>query len=168
MFHRNPNTRTLIELLEASAQEYATVTYETMKEAIGMSVQEAPGHGYLATAIKHLLNEKNWVFEVIRKVGVRRAKPEEVVDNSGAAIRRQKRLANRAIRKMTALSPTEYESLPSAKQVLHNTRLSILGVVAEFSSGKAERKIQEKALGASLPPAKMLELMFAGKKEQSA
>lgn len=157
MFSRRPETNILIKLLTEAAG-YELLPDEVLNGAIGMPARSGKGYGYLRTAMRTVLMEKNWVFEVVAKQGVRRAKPEEVVDNSATALTRQRRLAQRSTRKLSALSPEEYKSLSAEKQVLHNTRLSMFGVIEVFSMGATEKKIQAKALTAALPPKQMLEL----------
>jgi len=157
MQHRAYQTIAIVELLQA-ASDYQIVTYAAIYDAIGMSAQRGRGYGFLSTAQGIVLSERGLVFEAVRGVGVCRAKPEDVVDNSGADLMRQKRISRKSMRKLAALSPAEYQSMEPAKQVTHNIRFSLHGLMAELATPKTEKRIEQHALTSSIPPAKMFEL----------
>lgn len=166
MFSMKLETKTLVSLMLAKL-DYELLTYKDLSAAIGMDVRRGPGYAYLSSAMRHILSDKQIVFEVVRGQGVRRAKPDEIVDNGGAAIRRMNRHARRSVRKISALSQEEYESLPNDKRIKHNVRISILGAVAACSTEKAELRVEAATKSAPLPPAKMFEL-FAPEKGGAA
>ncbi len=127
----------LIRRLER-AQLGEIVAYDELSQLAMGSVQHEKRFA-LKTAEEHLLSEKNWVFEAVVNVGVKRLNDVEIVKTGEAAIAKTHRASRRALKK---LSCVDFDKLPKNQQIDHNVRFSILGALDHITKPKQVKQIE--------------------------
>lgn len=127
----------LIKRLE-KAQIGETITYDELSKVAMADVKEEK-RGALMTAQKHVLNEKQFVFETIRNVGIKRINDSEIVAHAEGPIQRIQRISRRALRR---LSCVDFEKLSNREKVLHNTKMSALGMLHHLSAPSKIKQIE--------------------------
>lgn len=153
------DTQMIYERLEKSAIG-ELVEYQELSALIGTDVQ-SKGRGYMETARRMAMRDKGMVFEPVRNVGLKRLADTEIVRSGQAYISKIRRHARRGMRVLVSVQ--DFNSLPNDLKVRHNATASMLGAVAQFSGGAAQKRIEgavEQA-GQKISYAKTLEL-FGG------
>lgn len=156
------DTQMLYERLE-KAQIGDLIKYEELSAIIGSDVQ-IKGRGSLQSARKMAMRDKSMVFESVRDIGIKRLADAEIVRSGQAYISRIRRHARRGMRVLVSVQ--NFEALPNDLKIRHNATASMLGAVAQFSGGAAQKRIEDavEAAGNKISYAKTLEL-FGGARE---
>lgn len=128
-----------IAFLLRQAQIGDVVTYEAISEAIGRDVRENC-MGALQTARSLVQRENRMVFDVVRKIGLKRLDNDSIVDLSDRAREQARRLAKRTSKKLVCV---DYDSLSREKQTKHNASLSVFSCIAELSTNKAQARLSK-------------------------
>ncbi len=152
---RSIDTDTLVRRLR-EVDVGGFVSYENLNELIGRDVQNGARH-ILRSAVMILLREDRRVFAPVRDEGLKRLNDREIVGTGLETTARIRRLARRGARKVTAVE--NYDALPKADQVAHNTHLSIFGAIGQFTRPRMVQRLTGAVEEAQkrLPLAKMLE-----------
>ena len=148
------DTRLLYQVL-VGLSPGASVTYRELSKVIGRDVQTKARH-HLSGAMRKALSE-GVVTESVRNEAVKRLTDAEIVSCIGGEARgRQRRIAGKAIRK---LSTVKYESLSPVQRVKHNAELSQLGALKAFAGDRIAVKLEKRVgqQGEQLAIAKTLE-----------
>ena len=93
----------------------------------------------LSTGKKFMLSEKQWVFESVVNVGLKRLNDTDIVKTGEAAIGRAHRLAHKQLKKLACV---DFDRLPKSQQIDHNVRFSILGVLDHLTKPRQIKKIE--------------------------
>ncbi len=136
------------------------IEYQELTALIGTDVQNK-GRGYMETARRMALRDKGMVFQPVRGVGLKRLADTEIVQSGQAYITKIRRHARRGMRVLVSVQ--DFGALPNDLKVRHNATVSMLGAVAVFSGGAAQKRVEgavEKA-GQKISYTKTLEL-FGG------
>lgn len=133
------DTRAIVQRL-ARCKPQDMVTYKELSALVGRNIQNGARY-LLSSAIRALLRDR-MVFESVRNEGVKRLADGEIVDTSGTILPRVRRMAKRGIRKLTAVE--NFNELPNAAKVKHNTAISHLGLLAHLSTEKSAAQIEVK------------------------
>lgn len=128
----------LIKRLE-KAEVGETITYKELS-SIAMADVQREKHGALSTATKHVLNEKQIVFEAVRGIGLKRANDAEIVAHSEGSIERIRRISKRAQKRLTCV---DFDKLSNADRVAHNARMSMFGVLHYISAPGKLKQIEK-------------------------
>lgn len=150
------DARLLIDLL-SKVGIGETVGYDTLSEAIGRDVR-GTAYSQLATARRHLLRDKQMVFEAVHNVGIKRLSDAEIVATGESAVGRVRRAARRGTQRLTSVQ--DFDALPNALKLKHNAYLSTLGAIGMLAKGSAVKKVEEavSASSGALPIGRTLEL----------
>lgn len=148
------DTRAIIKRL-TSANPGDTVTYAEISALIGRNIQNGARY-VLTSAIKHELADGR-VWEAVRKEGVKLLRDNEIVSVGEQAMPRIRRVARKAVRKLTAVQ--DFSALPNEQKIRHNTLISALGVLAHLTKPKQLTAVEERVRqsSAALPIGKTLE-----------
>ena len=135
-FEKSADTKILISVLGEAAVGQI-ITYEQMSKAIGRDVRQFAFNA-MRSARLALLRDKQYVFGVETRVGLKRLDDSQIVDASESDRRRLKRTANRAISKLAVV---KYEALSDEKKKQHTVASAQMGAIAMFSGKSASNKI---------------------------
>lgn len=125
-----------------------TITYADMNKIISGNVQGKQRH-CIETARKHLMNDKQMVFETIPKIGVIRVSDSKIVSNSSGSINRIGRSAKRA---MAKLACADYNKLDQGEKMKHNTNAAMLGTLRFMTQASSIKKLETNTVVASKIP----------------
>jgi hypothetical protein len=155
------DTKLLAQVIEKMEPGHV-LTYEELSSLIGRDVRKR-ARGNLRSARLSALRSHGVVTEAVTSVGIKRLEDTENVGTTGDAARRRiRRLANRAVQKLTAVN---FDELTNDLKIKQNTELSQLGALRAFSRDAVSEKIAAKVAASNqqLAIAKTLEV-FSGEK----
>lgn len=152
----SPDAITLRKRLETLAPG-DSVTYAELTKLIGGDVQRSR-HGALYRARAILMREKSMVFAAMKGEGLKRLTDDEIAKTGYGVIRTVRRASSRGMKRLACVS--EFEKLSSDAQTAHNTAMSVLGTLHQFTAPARVEKIEGavREQKAALPSGKMLEM----------
>lgn len=129
-----------LELIKrlSTAKVGELIPYKELSD-IAMSDVQTEKRGALVTATKHLLNEKQMVFEAVRNVGLKRANDSEIVAHSEGPIEKIRRISKRAMKRLTCV---DFDKLPNDQKIAHNSKMSVLGVLHQVTAPGKLKQIE--------------------------
>lgn len=147
-------------LTEAAIDE--TITYDELTKLIGINVRTG-GYRYVKAAREKALREKQMVFEVVSKVGIRRLSASDVVDHVEGYSSRIRKASRKAFVKLTSIND-QYKTLSREKQLRHNLLASVHGAIAHMTTEKTLKRVEAglKDSSEALPVQKTLEAFREG------
>lgn len=129
----------LREMLD-SGQEL--VPYETISNAIGKDAQ-TDGYSHVYSARRIVENERKCVFVIVPRIGIKVAKPTEVINVMGSGLEHGKRTYRRVMRRGITLAPIEkQESLTPEGKSLYMNRLHRAAIHLHFDSPGSVKKLK--------------------------
>jgi len=155
----------ILEGVLDKAEEGELLTYKKLSDAIGRPVQIGRGRGYLDTARRRQLHDKQRNFITIRNEGIKLAAPEECVEDGQSAMVASRRKARRGRKK---LASADYDRLNAQDQVKHNTIYSTLGIMEMITKAPRQKKLGAavaKAQNNLLPDRMAIDVLFNGEKK---
>jgi len=152
------DTRILIQQIESRLvdKQVETLTYDELSKAIGRDIKQADH--LLRTARRHAEKNNNVLIDVVIGVGLK------LTDDYSGNLQRategiRRRSKRQLVRTIRALSADENVGTSELTEI--NTRVSVLGVINEFTRPKTIKKIREKVQANSskeIPTAETLQL----------
>jgi hypothetical protein len=133
-------TRDLAGLL-ATAQVGETITYQQMRDVIGVDPQNGARH-VLASARRVVLRENGSVFDVVANVGIVRLGNDGIVDSSQSDVRRIRKAATRGLRKVGA---ADIGSLSNDKRITAVATAAVLQLAADSASKRGVDRLKSLA-----------------------
>lgn len=130
------------------------VTYDELSSIIHSDVRK-DGRGALYSAKNRALRDNQIVLEAVRNVGLKRLNDISIATNVGPSCLRKIRSTARS-GKRKLVSVQDFEALPNAAKLTHNTHLSFLGAIDLMSKHHKIRKLEQQAKQTALPPADAL------------
>jgi hypothetical protein len=130
------------------------ISYKELSELVGRDVQDK--HRYLlASARRRLERSERIVFDVLKGEGLVRIGDDDIAMGSTRTVGRIHRAALRGRRRLAA---GDYNAMSRRAQTVHNTNLSVLGVMEHFTRPSQVKKLEGKieSGGKSLPLQKTL------------
>jgi hypothetical protein len=149
---RSIQAQQLIERLE-EATTGELIPYAELSALIGEDVQNE-ARGYLATARRRLLKDKQLFFATIFNEGVRLLNSSEVVNTIDPA----GRVHRIALRSKEALAAADYGELSTEDRTTLNLKNTIIHFVGHLTKRKSQLLIQQRVGETALPPGRLLEL----------
>lgn len=133
------------------------VKYDDMSAMIGRDIRSVRAQWILGSARRRALVQARMLFAAVPKVGIQRLNDSQIVDTGDDALKRIHRLSLRTGRKMTAIQ--NFEALPAAKKLQHNTQVSALAMLAHMTKDGQMKKLEAAVSKAqvALPLQKTLE-----------
>ena len=134
------------------------ILYSELNGIIGRSVQKGSGYGVMQTARRKAMNENNMVFSTIANVGLKRLQDGEIAQ-SGESVRRAiRRKAKAGIKTLSCVQ--NFDGLSKEDKLQHNTNMSMIGAIYQFSSTNTVKKISNvvETTSSAIPVVKTLEL----------
>jgi hypothetical protein len=131
-------SRFMIQKLE-TVEIGQTVTYEELSAAAGEPV--SGGNPALQTAIRRLRRDKDMVFAVIRKIGVKLLRDTETVDYASSY---QSRVRHIARKSFEIGSKVDFATLPQQYQMKQSANASIMATLAQMTSSAKVMEIEKK------------------------
>lgn len=122
-----------------------TISYDDLNKIVMGDIRKKKYH-CLATARRHLLHEKQMVFETISTVGIQRASDSEIVENSSSAFKRINKISRR---EMSKLACADYEKLSKDEQLKHNANASMIATLRFITQPSQVKKLESKAVTSS-------------------
>jgi hypothetical protein len=154
MFAPSVEVKAVYERLE-KAQVNEIVTYAELKELIAMDPR-GRGYAVVKSAREKILREKQYVFEVERKHGIKRLAPADIIESSGSNGERIRRISKKAFQKLTSVNG-EFATLTHEQKMRHNMLASVYGAIAHMTSKPTLKRVEAKLGEAALPVQKTLE-----------
>lgn len=150
----NIDTKILHDFLK-TAKVGQLITYDELSALIGRDVREA-ARGCMTSAIRRALRD-NLVFEAVRNEGYRLLPDEKIAGVGMNAVKRIRRTASRAARKLSCVR--DFDAMSNEAKVAHNTGLSVLGAIAHSAGHTAVKRVSRivEQAATQLPIAKTLE-----------
>ena len=134
------------------------ILYSELNGIIGRSVQKGSGYGVMQTARRKAMNENNMVFSTIANVGIKRLHDGEIAQ-SGESVRKAiRRKAKAGIKTLSCV--LDFDGLSKEDKLQHNTNMSMIGAIYQFSSTNTVKKISNvvETTSSAIPVVKTLEL----------
>ena len=134
------------------------ILYSELNGIIGRSVQKGSGYGVMQTARRKAMNENNMVFSTIANVGIKRLHDSEIAQ-SGESVRKAiRRKAKAGIKTLSCVR--DFDGLSKEDKLQHNTNMSMIGALYQFSSTNTVKKISNvvETTSSAIPVVKTLEL----------
>lgn len=133
-----------------------TITYADIKDLIGRDGQNG-GRSVIASARRKALNEHRMVFEPVRNEGYKRLSDADIVNTAEHDMGKVHRATRRGARRIAVV---DFERLPNASKVKHNTYLSMFGAINAMTTGASVKALEKKVAETheALPLAKTLEV----------
>lgn len=140
-----------IKSLLALAKPGEIITYSAMSKAIGRDVHER--RHVIVGALKQLQRERRMVFAAVPMEGYKRLNDAEIVATGADVLSRIRRQGRRGARKLAC---ADFDQLTPEQRLQHNTRMTVLVMVAEVTSSNAIARVESavKDHNAALPAAK--------------
>lgn len=150
------DTRTILKhILEMKVGD--ELSYEALAALIDRGVKPGQKAYSSLCSARRAAEREGIVTEIVPNKGLRRLDDSGIVQSVEATMEHIHRAARRGGRRLTKVA--DYTSLPNNLKVQHNLKLSVLNVIADASSTKAEKRLLGKIekTGNFLPLAKTLE-----------
>jgi hypothetical protein len=159
----SPRTRALIDVLRLVPLG-DVVTYATLSATLGENVQKTAAQA-LASARRIVERDEGIVFQVVRKVGLRRIHADEAPDIGTAARRKMNRASRRAVQTMTRAAHASNGLSPDAQRRL-SAEVSAHGLLQELTRDAAVDRLQEKGkvVGPALVAQSFIDHLGLGKR----
>lgn len=140
----------IVELM-AAAQPGTIISYDEITAAIGRDAVKR--RHSIVKAMRHLQREKRVVFAAVNGVGYQRLDSAGIVDAAAGTIAHIRRTSKKGVRKLACV---DYGDLDQDQKVAHNTRMTVLALVAESVSSSSVKRVEQKVVdsNAALPAAK--------------
>jgi hypothetical protein len=136
----NVDTRILYErLIKISIGGF--VAYQELTDLIGRNVQEE-ARGLLTSARRKALNENQMLFGTITGKGLKRLDDAGKISTGESALAHIRRAARIAAKKV--MSVDDFNKLPNAEKIRHNTVVSMLGVFDGMTTHKSIEMLKNK------------------------
>lgn len=140
-------------LAETSVGE--TATYAKLSEAIGNDIHAK--YWLLRSAKEKAEKETGGLFETVRTVGIKRLVSSDIPDVGLCAIRKTRRVAKRAVRRLEGVRANDLSTDESQRVIAYRSQLGAISMAAD--ARKTERLVPEVTQsGAVLPVGRVLEL----------
>lgn len=148
------DTKMLHEILK-EAKEGEVLSYSHLSSVIGRDVRRE-ARGCMDSALRRALRD-GLVFEAVRGEGYRLLPDEKIAGVGLSAVRKIRRAATRAAKKLSCVR--DFSSMSNEARVQHNVGVSILGAIAHSSTTHAVKRVEKVVAesAATLPLAKTLE-----------
>lgn len=131
------DTRVLVSVLNRVATG-ALLAYETLSKAISRDVQ-GDSRAVLSSARRIVQRDYGIVFACVSGVGLKRLSSADVVDQSSRHIEKSHRCAHRGIKELSSVDTSQ---LTNDQAVSFSARVSHLGVIANMTTDRAIKKIE--------------------------
>ena len=139
-FELSADTKVLRSVLEES-KVGDVVTYAEMSKAIGRDVR-AFAMGAINSARRILLNEQQYVFECIPKVGYKRLDDRSIVKSMERDRRHISKYSGRSLKKLECVA---FDGLTKDEQKSHTVAAAQFGVLRMMSNATATKRIEDRA-----------------------
>lgn len=116
------------------------ISYQELSDAIGRDIRNG-AHYVLSSARKYLEREERIVFDVVQAQGLVRLNDEQIALTSMRSIRHVHRTVRRGRQRLLA---ADYNSLSKQAQTVHNTNLSVMGVMEHVTKPSQVKKLSAK------------------------
>lgn len=144
----SPETKAIYDALVA-VPIGGEITYSALSAIIGRPADKA-GRSSLESARRIALRDNGVAFSVVRKVGLRRLRPEEAADIGRGKRKKIRRAAHSAVFAMTRVAETS-NGLPPESQRRLSAEIAAHGLISLISTDAAVAPLEaEKAM----PPAR--------------
>ena len=120
------------------------VSYDDLTRSCDKEVRSASGRGALQTARHAMLHEQGAVFATLQTIGLKRLSDEEVVETTPSVMRRIRRLGRRQVETLVK-GVKDFDRLPNAAKIAHNTSVAQLAAVAQAAGRVEQKRILEMA-----------------------
>ena len=127
------------------------VSYDAMTAAIGRDVHQR--RHAIAKALRALMSEARVVFSAVRGVGYQRLDDAGIVATGADSLQRIRRTSRRGVKKLVCV---DFENLSPEQRLSHNTRMTVLAMVGDATSGASVKRVEAavKDANAALPAAR--------------
>jgi hypothetical protein len=114
------------------------ILYADLSKIVDGDIQTEKYH-FLVTAKRRLLIDSHKVFEAVKGVGVARLPDAEIVETSKGIVWKIRRITKTAIQKLSCVN---FDELSNEHKIKHNTNMSLLAAVHQFSKPKQLKTLE--------------------------
>jgi len=159
-FERSEDHHLLYSLL-SKAQPGDLISYAAMSDATGKPVTGS--FGPLASVFRRLLDDDGMTFTNIRKVGYRRLRPDETVDEAYDNRARLHRHARRNTRRLITVD-ADFHTLDQAHRIAYAVGLSLFQALTAATTLKSAHRLEEAVKRTDMRPLPFFETIAAFQK----
>lgn len=156
----SPENAADIEAMSAALEATSVgslCTYAALSDAIGRDCRER--QWLLRSAIKQAEQNTGGLFATVRGEGIKRLASDELPNVGADALRKTRRTARRAIKRMEGVRANDLPQEEAQKMLAYRAQL---GAVSMISDGRKTPALVNNSDGSVLPVGRVLELFKAG------
>ncbi|SCM71564.1 hypothetical protein KL86PLE_100265 [uncultured Pleomorphomonas sp.] len=142
IFQSSAETRLITQEL-AKCAKGEIIPYERICEVVSRPLDDIRGN--IATAMRRVLRDKDFVFSAVRGVGLKRLTDAEIVADGSARTTALHKSAARAVERQ---SKADFDSLTNEQKIRFSAEMSVNSAIAMMTRESSIKKVEAK-----VPPA---------------